>query len=353
MIDFIKKYKWQLLITLIAVLALGIGLFVYYYWYKPIDSQEVEQQPATNQIVKNQNCDNQRLLDGVCVVEGQENLPVYSIMIENHVDSRPPAGLSKANLVYEAMAEGAITRFLAVYDSATQLDRIGPVRSTRKYFVDWAQEFDSVHVHIGGSPEALDLLKVRPVYDLNEFFNGAYFWRDNNRLAPHNVYTSADLLHQAIEKKQWDIKPDFHGWQFKSEAELKDRPDSQEILIDFIGESYLVKWVYNKDDNNYQRYLGGKLHQDEDGSQITAKNIAVMYTGSSVYDDEGRRRMTTVGEGEAVVFLDGKAIEGFWKRPDLDSRTRFYDKDGNEIAFNPGITWIEVVLTHFPKVKYE
>lgn len=299
-------------------------------------------------------CEASRRLDGVCVKSGKENLPIFTYMIENASDSRPPTNLSKANMVFEAIAEGGITRFLAVYDSDQDLNRVSPVRSARTYFLDWASEFQGLYIHIGGSPESLELVYERPIYDVNEFAYGSYFWRTNDKVAPHNVCTSTDLMRKLIEFKKWEIKPNYESWQFKKEAELTSRPESQEIYIDYNSDYYSVKWQYDKENNDYTRFQGGTIHKDADGSVIKVKNIAVMYSKSYVIpgDDKFRRYTQTVGEGKAYVFLDGQVIEGQWQRPDLESRTRFYDAQGNEVEFNQGVTWVQALPNDYPLPTY-
>lgn len=301
-------------------------------------------------------CQNPRKLDGMCVEAGKDNLPVYGVMIENAVDARPQQGLAKANMVFEALAEGGITRFLVLYDQSVDLKKIAPVRSARTYFLEWAQEFGALYAHIGGSPESLELARVRPIYDLDQFFNASYFWRSSDRIAPHNVYTSMELLNKAVLEKKWEIKPNYESWLFKDDAKISDRGATQSINVDFSSYYYSIKWEYNPTTNEYTRYQGGSIHKDEDGSVIKTKNIAVMYTTSYVIpnDDKGRRFTQTVGHGKAYVYFDGKEIIGTWKRENLNSRTRFYDADGHEIIFNRGTTWVEVLPKDFsaPKVTF-
>ncbi|HSD12679.1 MAG TPA: DUF3048 domain-containing protein, partial [Patescibacteria group bacterium] len=136
-----------------------------------------------------------RVIDGVAVPEDAPDVTGYfAATIDNLSVARPQAGLTKASLVFEAPVEGGITRFLAVFPDDVTADRIGPVRSARPYFLDWASEFDAVYAHVGGSPEALEKIVAYDMRDLNEFFAGKYFWRDENRDAPHNAYTSTVRL---------------------------------------------------------------------------------------------------------------------------------------------------------------
>lgn len=284
-----------------------------------------------------------RRLDGVLVDPAQADLKPYAVMVENHPDARPQSGLSKAQLVWEAPVEGGITRFLAVYDGTEKADEIGPVRSARPYYLDWAKELNAIYLHVGGSPDALTDLPKMKILDLNQFFNAQYFWRATVRQAPHNVYTSSDLLNKAKDDKQWGDS-DIQSWLYKDDAALSDRPTSvPDVDINFSAPDFEVLWKYDTQANDYVRSMAGQPHNDKDGSPIIAKNVAVEFTKVVVLDSEGRRQIDTVGEGRALVFFDGQSIDGTWKKTAAENRTRFYDSNGNEIVFNAGSTWIEVV----------
>lgn len=286
----------------------------------------------------------ERKIDGSLVELGSEDLYPIAIMIENHWDARPASGLSRANLVYEAITEGGITRFLAVYANYNEeIKKIGPVRSARPYYVDWVSELDALYMHCGGSNEALANIKNYGIEDLNEFYYGGYYWR-SSRPRPHNIYTSSELISKALKLKSLNKqKGDYESWKFKEDNKKEDRPESANIVIDYGKPEFFVQWVYDKENNEYIRQMAGEEHQDEDSSQIRAKNIIVQYTKMWVIDDYGRKKIETVGEGNAIVFSDGQAIEGIWQKEKRTSRTKFYNEFDEEIEFNRGITWIQVV----------
>jgi len=302
--------------------------------------------------VNNDECEFRSNLDGKCVENDQNTLPIV-VMIDNHVDARPPEGIDEASIVFEAIAEGTITRLVAVFDMNMEPTDIGPVRSARPYFVDYATEFGAVYAHVGGSDEALSILQRRKsVYDLNEFSNAAYFWRDPARVAPHSVMTSSELLKRAIETKEWSTQSSFGSWIFRPEVDKEDRGDMISARIDYRSLVHNITWVYDNEENVYWRSQGGLKHKMADGTQLSAKNIAIVYTESTPIDDYGRRRTTTIGSGKAVVLQEGYAIEAKWQRDNLNDRTRFYDNEtGNEINFVPGQTWIEVIPDHFPEIE--
>lgn len=285
-----------------------------------------------------------RQIDGVLVTEEKANLYPIAITIENMVKARPTSGLSRANLVYEALTEGGITRFLAFYASDEEIKKIGPIRSARPYFLDWAEEFRAFYLHVGGSPEALKKISQYQIFDLNQYFNGKYFWRAKNRSAPHNVYTSSKLLSQALKDKKIPLEGNYQPWLFKDGNEVKDDQSKiNKITINYSTFPYRVRWEYSFLDNSYKRFQVEKPHLETDGSEIKVKNVIIQIVKTYVLDEIGRRRKETLGKGKALIFQDGQVIEGKWIKKTKGARTRFYDNLDQEIKFNRGIAWIQVV----------
>ncbi len=272
-----------------------------------------------------------------------------AVIIDNMTPARPSSGLSAAVLVIEAPVESAITRLLAFFDLSDEVERIGPVRSVRPYYLDWAAESDAMIVHVGGSPAALDLLKSGTLRDLNEFSNGASFWRDQNRYAPHNTYTSTERMRASAERRYagHEIRT-AAPWLFRddtaaSSAEVVD--DAVEtgravLSVGYNATGYDVRWIHDPATNEYVREQGGKLQKDG-GVQLRAKNVAVQFTTVRVLDEVGRRSVRTTGTGKAIIATDGQFIEGMWET--VDGRTRFLGPDGDEVVFLTGTTWIQVV----------
>jgi len=287
-----------------------------------------------------------RVLDGVYVPAGQENIYPVAVMIENLTSSRPPSGLSQANVVYEALAEGGITRFMAVYaQPLIAIAEIGPVRSARSYYVDWALEYKALYVHVGGSPQALAQIKSDDVMDFSQFYHAPFFWRDSKRSAPHNLYTSGEKMGLALHDQAAPETGQYAGWKFKDDASANSWPTTEKtITIDFSSFNYKVEYTYDRTKNNYVRNLAGQPHQDKDGTTIRAKNVIVQKMKTQLVDQE-RLGMETVGSGEAIIFRDGQALVGTWDRKTKADRTRFYDQTGAEVELNAGTTWVEVVPT--------
>lgn len=286
-----------------------------------------------------------RKIDGK-IMESQDKTNFYpvAIMIENNLEAWPLSGLDKANLVIEAMTESSIPRFLAFYANDDEIEKIGPVRSIRPYYLDWAEPYQPLLMHVGGSPEALQLIKKYELINLDQFFNDQYYWRDNWRYAPHNVYTSSEKIQNALADKELTKAFDYQSWKYKDDLALEKRPEqTNDIIINYTKDYYQAKWVYNREENNYQRYQNYEIEKMSDGAKIYAKNIIIEVHKTIVLDDIGRKKITTIGEGNAWIFRDGQMIESKWKKEDSTVLTRYYDDKNNEIELNGGTTWIEIV----------
>ncbi len=285
-------------------------------------------------------------LTGFPLYEKLTSLPqVYGVMIDNHVDAWPQAGLDKAVLVYEAPVEAGISRMLAFFYEGQTVEKIGPIRSARPYFLDWNNELDALYAHVGGSNAALDRIASSGTFDLNQYWFDPFFWRSHNRYAPHNVYTSTQLLQSFVDLKKEqgrDVQPIFETWKFKEPA-FVEVAEVERFDVTFYPPSYVVEWKFDPSTNRYLRFQGGSAHTMEDGVQIMADNVAVIVTDVSILDSVGRRKIRTMGEGEGQVFQDGKKKDVVWKKTSESQRVRFYSQDGEEISFNPGVTWVEVI----------
>ncbi|MEK7073643.1 MAG: DUF3048 domain-containing protein [Patescibacteria group bacterium] len=274
----------------------------------------------------------------------------FAVMIENHSDSRSQSGLSAAKLVFEAPVEGGITRFLAVFAASSTVREIGPVRSARPYYLDWAFDLGADYAHVGGSPEAFTKIARLRLHDIDEFAYGATaFWRSSRRYAPHNAYTSVELLNGVREERAWAATSTAASWRYADPETPEERPTSTpNLVIDFSAPSYRVEWRYQHGDNAWRRFQAGAPHADLDGTPIMAKNVVVIRTETQVVDAVGRLKLRTIGSGKAWVFRDGRMITGRWKKLAAEDRIHFETVDGKEISFIPGPTWIEVTTADMP-----
>ncbi len=292
-----------------------------------------------------------RVLDGVEVSSTDEVNP-YPIgaMIENLPVVRPQPGLSFASVVYEALAEGGATRFLAVYAGAgpEQMNKLGPVRSARPYYLEWWAEYNGFYAHAGGSPDALQMVREFGYHDLNGIGGEhQYFWRDRGIAAPHNLFTSHELLADAIHDRQYEknnlpIQP----WRFKDDRPLAERPASgQFVRVNFSGLAFQTEWRYDQSTNTYLRFNAGQIHTDAlTGEQLRAKNVIVqMIPPIRGVGEKGRLTLDVNGTGKAYVFVDGGMNIGTWKKESRSGRTVFFYENGKEVELSRGATWISVL----------
>ena len=292
-----------------------------------------------------------RLLDGIVVSPIQSELRPLAVMVENHADARPVAGLEDARIVYESVVEGEITRFLAIFDGGAEVDRIGPVRSVRPFFLQLAAEWDPVLFHAGGSPEALQLLRGVMLDAVNEISgDGIYFWRDPQRQTPHNLYTSADLMRRAALAKDFDPKAGFASWRF-DDFVLRDRnqrqglENQQPVVIRLSADSaYLVVYRYEPASNSYVRYVNDQIDKTERGIILKTDNLVVQYVDSQIIDSYGRLNVDVQTGGRADIYRNGELVLANWQV--VDGRTRFFDAQNREVAFRRGTVWIELVFNN-------
>ncbi|MDF1497073.1 MAG: DUF3048 domain-containing protein [Patescibacteria group bacterium] len=335
------------------ILALSVGFLAYALYGNDGDKSQTNTAMAAPTSTEPNDGLVARWLDGIRVPESESRLLPRAVMIENQVHARPLAGIAEASLVFEASVEGGITRLMAVFNASTTAEEIGPVRSARPYYVEWAQSLDAIYAHVGGSPEALNRIGgLTNFRNLDEMAGERYFWRSKYRAAPHNVFTSSENLNKVEADKEWEPGI-FTPWIFTDED--KDIPPGniKDVTIPFDG-SYKVKWVYDQESNSYERYLAGSRDKDKKGTPINAKNILVLSTDQKVLDDKGRLYIRTTGEGKGWYFAGAEVKEIVWSRTAGD----FYKintPDGRDVAFLRGNTWIEIASLpkYEPKFKSE
>lgn len=292
----------------------------------------------------------------------QKKRPI-GVMIDNHQLARPyQYGLQKANVVYEAVAEGGITRFLAVFHDQA-VAKIGPVRSARVYYMGWALEFPAYYAHVGGASTVGSPANIHPyisahnVLSLNQFRLGEATFASGGKVKLPSGATLSNIKYTSTSKL-WlagealypgtNSLPGFAQWTFKAEAPYGQRPASQKIPFSFWSypTAYKGEWRYDPLMNSYLRFQGGAKHLDQaTKEQLAAKNVVLAYmTDKSAGDGTGHRLYTNTGQGNAEVYLDGTKTLATWKRPSLSARMKFYQRGTNtEISFNRGLTWIEVI----------
>ncbi|SFL26101.1 DUF3048 domain-containing protein [Halanaerobium salsuginis] len=264
-----------------------------------------------------------------------------AVSIENSPAARPQTGLAQADIVYEFMLEGGITRFLAIYWPDIPA-KIGPIRSARPALIETATDYDALFLHAGASPDGFAMLSQGNVLHLDQIYQSNYFWRSSKRKAPHNLYSGKPVLQDYLASLQAKEYPE--QFNFSTVSLLEDFTKAENITVDYWG-SYSVLYKYDALHNIYFRYLNdvSNPHLNEAGDQLTAKNIIIQYVNMKTKDSAGRQDIDLNSGGKIELFRDGTVIEGNWIRK--NGRINYLNKSGKEIELNPGQTWIEVINT--------
>ncbi|MCL5410435.1 MAG: DUF3048 domain-containing protein [Patescibacteria group bacterium] len=346
--DFFANPKKRLIfiisLGLVIVFAFGFGLY----------SLSHEKNAADKLKGKNNQANEAKysaVLDGVMTDQTSANRHPLAIIVENHPDARPQSGLDQASIVYEAIAEGGITRFLAIFGTH-EAEKVGPVRSARTYYVDWAHGYNAFLAHVGGNIDALEKIPKDKILDLDQFSYSSPYWRENSvgLATEHTMYTSTIKLREQAKSNKYSDANNFNVMKFKddpSDVEKASAPDKQKISVVFSNAQYNVDFEYDKTTNSYKRFLADSPHVDKiSKNQINPKNVVIMTVKRKptvTKINETGYDMTTIGSGEAKIFIDGKVIKGTWKKPSATDRELFYDEAGNEVVFNRGQFWICVI----------
>lgn len=346
--NFWKSKRSQVSAVIVGLLVIGGGVAA--YSLRPQVRVQAAPTPAAKaaQTVAPTPTPRLSLLTGLAVEPELADRPITSVIIENHPDARPQSGLSQAGIVYEALAEGGITRFQAFFQDQRPAV-IGPVRSLRTYFVDWGLEYGAPVAHAGGNADAMDLVTPLKMKDINALtFASAGFYRMSDRFAPHNLYTSSDKLDALMSRLGFAKPSTFIPGPRKPDSPSAS-PAHPNIHINYSYNGYQVDYSYDQARNDYARSLAGTPHIDRTGgAQIHVKNVVVMYMPTSygyTRTQEQTVIMKTVGSGKAVVMRDGEAVSGTWSKASHAARTILTGDDGQEIPLNAGNTWYSVVPT--------
>ena len=274
--------------------------------------------------------------------EATSKRAITAIMIENSPSARPQSGMQEAEVTYEAIAEGGITRFLNLYQQ-NKPGLIGPVRSLRPYYVDWLSPWQASVAHVGGSKRALDEVRSGKYRDIDQFFNPGAYWRSTDRYAPHNVYTNFEKL-DALNAEKGYKESTVQGIKRLPKREKVATPNATNINVAMSWPIYNSNWIYNADANNYQRHQAGAPHVDREMGQIIADVIVVLKMQMDLTQEDGlRENYNSSGEGAATVFQNGTVYEVTWRKPTNGDQLSFIGKDGKEFLLAPGKLWISAV----------
>lgn len=281
-------------------------------------------------------------LSGLPVAPSVNKNPVTAVMIENSTFARPQSGLGQASVVFEAIAEGGITRFEAFFQD-TAPTNVGPIRSVRPYYEQWALGFNASLAHVGGSPEALTDMKTWNVRDLDEFANGSSYHRISTRQAPHNMYTSIADLNQLEAAKGYSTST-YTGFVRKSSSTPLKSPTAGSINLTLSGPLYNVHYDYNSSTNSYERSEGGAAQTDANtNTVISPKVVIAMVMQYSLEADGYHSDYNVIGSGPVYIFQDGGVQMGTWAKTAPASQITFKTSSGQTIPLDPGQTWLTAI----------
>ena len=301
-----------------------------------------------------------------------------AVMIPNNAPAMPQYGLSQAGIIYEAPVEGRITRLMAVFENFDDLDRIGPVRSCRDYFLYVAMGYEAIYCNWGlAKPYVEELINRENYYNVSAAVDGIHNPADEaygrvsrpGYATEFTGYLMIDGLFDAVDRLGYDWNYDENyvpPFLFAADDVTADYADKEAATMIYPGGksesnsggygAYHPYFEYHEEDGLYYRYQDGKEQIDEyNGEQLAVSNVVFQYCHGEVRDDHDYLAFGVHGEGDAIVFTNGKAIKGTWMRYDGDfTPAKFYDEDGNEIIFNQGKTWVCNIWQEYSEfVEYE
>ena len=289
-------------------------------------------------------------LTGLLVAPALAARHPIAVMVDDQADARPQAGFNAASIVWQAPAEGGIPRYMMVFGEGDP-PSVGPVRSSREYFITWAAEWRALYVHVGGSPQAMATLAAsgtgQLVFDGDEYrWGGTYLWRITQRFSPHNVYTDGKHLRALATRVGAAAPPAGPAWTFGPAAPLADRPAGASLSITYPANQ--IDYRYDRGTNSYLRLVAGLPQVDAgDGRQVAPVNVVVMTVAFGPLNDghpqKKRLEAQNIGAGPALIATNGVTIRGTWKKASTDAPTLFYRSDGTPVTLTAGQTFIQVV----------
>lgn len=336
---FFSSKRNRIIVICISLLII-IGIVTGLYLLKPVKKEEPPKKKKTKP----------KVIEKLKIVDEDSNKRPIAIMIDNNVGSSSHIGLQEAYITYEIVVEGGLSRMMAIYKDK-ETPEIGPVRSSRHYFLDYALESDCIYTHYGWSPFAENDIKLLGVNNLNGLYDNIPFWRSNNYRSPHNVFTSIAKIYEASDKKGY--RKESNDWKLLNyqikdyNLEEKYQEDSNVITANQVSFNYLASqsrsFTYNVENKYYLRTMNNEPHIDANTKeQYHYKNLILMKVNNFTLDNEGRQDLDTVGTGEGFYVTNGHAIPIQWSKSARNAKTQYIYKD-EEININDGNTFIEIV----------
>lgn len=327
------------IILIVAILVSGgiLGYKIYKDKQQPIDLE--------NEVLEEEEVEPEVEEKEVQIYKGTDR-PI-AVMIDNHKAALPQGGLNDAYMVYEIIVEGGESRLMALFKGAN-LEKIGPIRSSRHYFLDYALENDAIYVHYGWSPQAQSDISSLGVNNINGIFESEKsFWRVKDKSAPHNVATSTEKIMAIAEKKGYRTTSTQESVlkYTTEEVNLEEGIVANTINIPY-SDSNNVKYTYNEESKRYQRYSKGIEETDWTTKEaITTKNIIITFARNTVLNDgenKDRQNLHNVNTLKGYYITNGRAIEITCEKTTRSGKTVYKDLAGNEIDVNDGNTYVQI-----------
>lgn len=355
-----KKQK-TIIIIIIAIIAIFTTATTYYFVNQesPVESPKKKEKKSKKE----------KIVKKLTIVDEDSNQRPIAVMIDNNIGDGLHAGLQESYINYEIIVEGGLTRIMAVFkDKNVQL--IGPVRSSRHYFLDYALESDCIYAHYGWSTYAENDIKYLGVNNINGLYTSVPYWRDNTIAAPHNVFTTTEKLYDYARTQNYDIET--NNWKLlnystdeinllpeKSENKNKETTSTEttqsenqtnpELLTaNNISIQYSYhqnrSYTYDAITKKYLRNMNGKAHIDKTTQQqLNYKNIIIVKVSNKTLDSYGRQDLNTTGQGQGYYITNGYALPINWTKNKRNGKTKYTYSDGTEIKVNDGNTFIQIV----------
>ena len=331
------------LIVILILLIIGAGAILAYKITKDkenISNEENQTQENTTNILTAE-IENKQ----VQIYKGTDR-PI-AVMIDNHNGAWPQAGLNQAYMVYEIIVEGGETRLMALF-KGVDLDKIGPVRSARHYFLDYAMENDAIYVHFGESPQAGSDITRYSIHEIDGIAeDGVTFWRVKDKYAPHNAVTSTEKLLQSAQNKNYRTTSNAESVlnYVTKDVKLEEGQSAETIVIPH-SDLQTVRYEYDSENKVYTRYARNQEQIDWDTEEpVTTKNIIITFCDNYTLTDsenKGRQGLYNIGEFDGYYITNGKAIKIKCTKNARDEKTLYTDLNGNEIEVNDGNTWVHI-----------
>lgn len=338
-----KKTGLIVLITILAVAIITVGVLLALKILNKGQVQEAIEEEIEIPEVKT-----------VQIVDENSKTRPYAVMINNNHAAWPQCGLKDAYIVYEIVAEGGITRMMALYKDKLP-EKVGSIRSARHYFIDYAEENDAIFVHWGGSPQAYSRISTG-INDIDGMtYSNPTFFRDNslNRALEHRGFVNLEEANNIAKKQGYtrDTNKDLLLNYSAEEINLKENESSEkadEVRLVY-SDYHTTSYEYDEENKVYKRYMSGKANVDlETGEQYTAKNIIAYKVSNYTLNDgenKGRQELNNIGSGSGYFISEGYAVPITWEKSSHSGQTVYKYANGEEIIVNDGNTFIQILPT--------